>query len=71
MSRLHDDNEMKLRRFVRATQVNAVAIICPLGTINAECLAQTRAAQIDTLMRSLSERGQFSGSILVAEPDNL
>ena len=29
--------------------------------------AQTKAAKIDTLMGSLSERGQFSGSILVAE----
>src|SRR5437868_3646554 len=29
--------------------------------------AQTRASKIDVLMRSLSERGQFNGSILVAE----
>src|SRR5437868_11725769 len=66
---------MKLKRFVRVAHVNAVAIICLLGTINADCLAQarasnlaqTRASNIDMLVRSLSERGQFSGSILVAQ----
>jgi CubicO group peptidase (beta-lactamase class C family) len=36
-----------------------------LWTTNAE--VQSKATRIDALMRSLSERGQFSGSILVAE----
>jgi CubicO group peptidase (beta-lactamase class C family) len=67
MGRLHDDIMVKLKRFVRATQVNAVAIICLLVPVNADCLAQARAAKIDVLMRTLSQRDQFSGSILVAE----
>ena len=58
---------MNFKRTASATYVNAVVFICLLGTINADCLAQGRASKIDTLMRSLSERGQFSGSILVAE----
>src|SRR5437762_3501698 len=46
----------------------AVLIVLSIGfswTFSAN--AQTKAAKIDTLMGSLSERGQFSGSILVAE----
>jgi len=66
-SRLHDDNVMKSKTFVRATYVNAFAIVCLLGTINAYSQVQTKASKIDALMRTLSERGQFSGSILVAE----
>jgi CubicO group peptidase (beta-lactamase class C family) len=67
MCRLRHDNVMNSKRFLRAAHVNAIAIICLFGAINAGCLAQTRASKIDALMRSLSERGQFSGSILVVE----
>src|SRR5947209_18346533 len=42
-----------------------VLFIGPSWTMSAD--AQTRAAKIDALMRRLSERGQFSGSILVAD----
>ncbi len=42
----------------------AVVLLLVLG---AGCFAQERASRIDSLMRTLAERGQFNGSVLVAE----
>ena len=42
--------------------------ICLAGSSS---FSQTRSAQIDSLMRNLSERDQFSGSILVSESGNV
>ena len=57
---------MTAEKIVRATQLNLVIIIYLLGTLSPDCVAQTKAAKIDALMHNLSERGQFSGSILIA-----
>jgi imidazolonepropionase-like amidohydrolase len=53
---------MSFSRIIRTNALNRVVIGCFLLTISAHCLAQTKASRIDTLMRSLAERGQFSGS---------
>ncbi len=48
-----------------------VALLC-LGTLGAsQCVSQNEASKIDTLMHTLAARGQFSGSVLVAEHGNV
>lgn len=56
---------MNFRKIFSAIVLVVVSTIGPSWTMRAE--AQTKAAQVDVLMRSLSERSQFSGNILVAE----
>lgn len=58
---------MTLRKAVNIAVLIVVATIAAPLTMSADCLAQAKASKIDALMRSLSERGQFSGSVLVAE----
>ncbi len=43
-----------------------VTLACLAILVNAECLSQSKTAIVDTLMRTLAARGQFSGSVLVA-----
>jgi CubicO group peptidase (beta-lactamase class C family) len=62
---------MKLRKLASATVLSAVVVVCLSWIMNAGCFAQTKATRIDALMRSLADRGQFSGSILVAEHGRL
>src|SRR6266446_405069 len=53
---------------VSTTRVlNCVLIICLCLLVSENCLCQTKTAKINQLMRILTRRGQFSGSILVAE----
>jgi len=49
------------------TGILAVAVSALALAFTANAAAQTKSAQIDTLLHQLSRRGQFSGSILVAE----
>jgi CubicO group peptidase (beta-lactamase class C family) len=56
---------MRFRKILRGIVSIAVLAIGLSWTTGAH--AQSKAARIDALMRSLAERGQFSGSILVAE----
>ena len=58
---------MNLRQAVHAVVLTLVAIIGLSWIWTADCHAQAKAARIDGLMRRLSKRGQFSGSILIAE----
>ncbi|HBB95025.1 MAG TPA: serine hydrolase [Blastocatellia bacterium] len=55
---------MNFRRVVSTTALISIGLV---WTTSTNCLAQTKASQIAALMSSLSERGQFNGSILVAE----
>ena len=57
---------MKRGKVVIAMFKSALGV-CLSMAIAGNCLAQTKAAQIDKLMQVLARRGQFSGSILVAE----
>jgi len=56
-----------LMNFRKVVSTAALISIGLLGTTSTNCLAQTKASKIAALMSSLSERGQFSGSIVVAE----
>ena len=39
-----------------------ISVVCLSLMLGVQCLAQTRTSTIETLMHSLAERGQFSGS---------
>jgi CubicO group peptidase (beta-lactamase class C family) len=56
---------MNFRKIIRTAAWISIGSL--LWTTSPNCLAQTKASKIAALMSSLSERGQFSGSILVAE----
>src|SRR6478672_7633098 len=56
---------MNFRKIIRTAALISIGSL--LWTTSPNCLAQTKASKIAALMSSLSERGQFSGSILVAE----
>ena len=62
---------MNFSKIASTAVLCGVVIICLSLTMNAVCLAQTKASTIDTLMRNLAERNQFSGSVLVAEHGRL
>src|SRR5215831_273069 len=58
-------SQMRFRKVLSCIVSAAVFAMGLLWTTSAEI--PSRAARINALMRTLSERGQFNGSILVAE----
>ena len=44
-----------------------VALVWLSLAVHTHCFTQTKASTIDTLMHRLAERGQFNGSVLIAE----
>ena len=54
-------------RYSIITFIRIITSIIFWGTVSANCIAQTKSSGIDTLMQTLSKRGQFNGSILIAE----
>ena len=51
----------------RTALKNLIAIVILALAMSSNCLAQARKLIIDTLMHRFAERGQFKGSVLVAE----
>src|SRR5947207_8144678 len=54
----------------KATTLGAVkgtALACLLLIVTGTCLAQTKSSRIDELMKTLAQRGQFNGTVLVAD----
>jgi hypothetical protein len=58
---------MKSHRVVPGARFRSAVFLCLLLAMAEVSLGQTKSAQIDKLIRWLAQRGQFSGSILVAE----
>src|SRR5438552_12828223 len=57
-----DSSQVSITRIL-----NWLLIICLCLQVGGNCLSQTKPARIDQLMHTLALRGQFSGSVLVAE----
>jgi CubicO group peptidase (beta-lactamase class C family) len=54
------------RSFTTEVLKSTLFVFLSLGVAGA-CPGQTKSAQVDKLIRALAQRGQFSGSVLVAE----
>jgi len=59
-----------IRSFLTGVALLACTVVLLSLTIDG-CSTQTKSSTIDSLMRALANRGQFSGSVLVAEHGNV